>query len=301
MRVWEIVDENLMQEPALEVSRLPTFYPSSSACADQTDSSKKIGACLRANYYRCAGYDKSDPDSLWSQYVFAGGIMWEKFILDKLKASGVLIGSNVKFVDVARYISGEVDGVVIDPDTGKKVIIEVKTFYGYEAKKNLVGNRTVKPKPKDPHLLQAFFYLGHFSGQVDESVLMYFARDDHTRQEFSVTIHEEGGLRYPKIITTWQGSEYSYVDKRITLEGIYEAFDALMEALKSGELPLPDYDHIYPDNVVERMWEAGEIAKTRYAKWQSNKTKNPIGYFMCQSYCSYRTMCKMQKEEDGHD
>lgn len=305
-KVWGIIDENLMETPPLKVERLPTFYPSSSACVDQTDNTKTVGACLRANYYRCAGYEKSNPDSLWSQYVFAGGIMWEKWILDKLKAAGVLLGSNVKFVDVDRYISGEVDGVILDPETGKKVILEMKTFYGYEAKKNLCGNRTVKPKPKDPHLLQSFLYLGHFSDQIEDVVIMYFARDDHTTTEFHVTVHEEDGKRYPKIETTWNNEPYSYIDKRISLEGIYERFDDLMETLKTSTLPPPDLMHIYPDAIVEEKWAAKEIAKTRYENWSRNKTKYPIGDFMCGTggdagYCSYRSMCAVQKLEDGHD
>lgn len=299
MPIWDLIDEHLMKPAPIQTSRLPTFYPSSSACISDEDNSSPIGACLRMNYYRCAGYEKSDPDSLWSQYVFAGGIIWEKWILDQIKQTGHLLGSNIKFVDVDRYISGELDGLVRDPETGKKTIIEIKTFFGYEAKKNLCGNRTVTPKPKDPHLLQSFFYLGHFRDQIDDVRIMYFARDDHTRAEFHVTRYEENGKTYPKIITKHQGAEYSYVDKRITLEGIYSRFDDLMDALRNAELPPGDYMHEYPDDVVEAKKATGEIAKTKYENWSRNKEKYPIGYFMCQSYCSYRTMCKAQKVEDG--
>lgn len=198
-------------------------------------------------------------------------------------------------------ISGEIDALVWDAEAQKKVIIECKTFFGYEGKKNLVGNRTVKPKPKDAHLLQTCIYLHHFIEEVDEAILMYFARDDHTRAEFSISRHEENGKIYPKITTVWQREEYSYVDYRITFDGIYERYAELMLYLKNADLPEPDFMHIYPDDVVEEMQARGEIAKTKYEKWQRNKTLYPIGYFMCQNYCSYRTMCKAQKEEDGHD
>jgi hypothetical protein len=129
---------------------------------------------------------------------------------------------------------------------------------------------------------------------------MYFARDDHTRQEFHIERHEENGKTYPKITTKHLGDTYTNVDKRITLEGIYQRYEDLMDALKAAELPDADYMHVYPDNLVEQMFKAGEVAKTKYEKWKTNKDKYPIGYFMCQSYCSYRTMCKAQKEEDGH-
>ena len=304
MKVWKIVDEYLMRPPPLKTSRLPTFYPSAAACISDEDGVTPIGACLRANYYRCAGYEKSDQDSVWSQYVFGGGNIWESWFQDKLKGAGVLLASNMKFVDVERYISGEIDALIWDEETGRKIIIEMKTFFGYEAKKNLVGNRNVKPKPKDPHLLQACIYLNHFKDEVDEAVLMYFARDDHTRAEFSISRHHENGKTYPKITTVHLGSEYVYVDKRITLEGIYSRYEDLMKASRDAKLPKPDYMHIYPEEKVIAMHGRGEIAKTRFENWSRNKDKYPIGHFMCgtgdgSGYCSYRTMCHAQKKEDG--
>lgn len=134
---------------------------------------------------------------------------------------------------------------------------------------------------------------------------MYFARDDHSRFEFSITRHEENGKTYPKISSDYQGGNHTYIDRRVTLEGIYERYDALMQALKNAELPPPDYMHRYPDELITAMRERGEIAKTKFENWTRNKEKYPIGYFMCgtgdgSGYCSYRTMCHAQKQEDGH-
>ena len=48
---------------------------------------------------------------------------------------------------------------------------------------------------------------------------------------------------------------------------------------------------------IEAMFAAGDLSKTAYEKWQ--KGLETPGYFMCKNYCSYRTMCRAQKEIDG--
>ena len=247
MNVWKLIDDHLMEKPLLKVERLPTFYPSAASCRSEDNETDIIGACLRANYYRCAGYEKSDEDNLWSQYVFAGGNLWERWVSDKLKEIGVHKASNLKFANIEKYISGEVDIVVEEPETGDPVILEMKTFFGYEGKKRICGNTKIKPKPKDPHLLQAFLYLSQFKDQVKKVVLMYFARDDHSRQQFVLTAYKEGDKTYPRVETNYRGELYSYVDKRITMEGIYHRYDELMDTLKKQELPAADFEHEYKD------------------------------------------------------
>lgn len=300
MKIWKILDEYLMRPPALKTNRLPTFYPSAASTIDEI-SGEPIGACLRSNYYRCAGFSKSDPDSVWSQYVFGGGNLWEAWFADKMKGAGILLASGLKFQDLERYISGELDMVALDPETGKKVILECKTAWGYEAKKRLAGNRSVYPRPKDPNLLQSFLYLDQFKDEVDEVILFYFFRDDHTRVEFSITREVIGGKTYPRIETTWNGEPFVRIDKRVSMEGIYDRYKDLMDALKAAKLPPPDYEHIYSEERVEQLWEAGEIAKTKYGKWQTNPKKYPIGHFMCgqkngTGYCSYRSLCAIDNE-----
>jgi hypothetical protein len=301
MNVWKKIDDYLMQAPALSTQRLPTFYPSAASCIPDNNEGTTVGACLRANYYRCAGYSKSDADSLWSQYVFAGGNIWEDWITEQCKKAGIWRGNSLKFQDLKRYISGEVDILVEDDKTGEIIIVEVKTFFGYEGKKKICGNTTVKPSPKDPHILQAFLYLGQFADQgIEKVALLYFARDDHSRQQFTITKHVENGKTYPRIVTDYRGAQHDYVDYRITLEGIYGRYDELMEVLKKGELPDPDFEHEYSAETIEVMWEEKKIGKTAYEKWKRKSETNPIGYFMCRSYCSYRTMCAEQKKTDGH-
>lgn len=303
--VWQVIDDHLIRKPPLKTERFPTFYPSSASCVSEIDK-QSIGSCIRESFYRCAGYEKSDKDSVYSQYIFASGNIWEQWVINQFKESGLYLGSNIKFVDVDKYISGEVDIVIKNPeDLAEKIILEHKTFYGYDAKTEIMGNTYTPPRPKDNNLLQAFLYLGHFAGQISKVMLLYMARDDNARNQFMIEVHEENGKRYPKITTIWQKGTnddkiYSYIDKRITLEGIYGRYEELMEHLKNSTIPDGDFRHTYTDVEIKARFESGEVSKTAYEKWTKTKDNESMGHYMCRRYCGYRTMCKAQKDQDKH-
>lgn len=302
--LWNQVDEHLLKKAPLTADRLPTFYPSAASTIDEV-SGEVIGACLREQYYRCMGYERSDKPTAYSQYIFAAGKIWEQWIIEQFKMMGQYLGSNIKFVDTNRYISGEVDLVVKDPENeAKKLILEIKTWYGYEATKQICGTAYEHPTPKDSNVLQAFIYLDQFMGQVDKSVLMYLSRENQSRNQFEIEMVEIDGKHYPKISTFWDKATnaekiFSYVDKRISIEGIYARYAELMEALKSGIMPKGDFRHSYTKEEIEQRFKDGLISKTAYEKWQKDKNALALGYWKCKSYCDYRTTCKAQKDEDG--
>lgn len=306
VKLWDLIDAHLTKKPALKTERLPTFYPSSASTIDKL-TGKPIGACLRAQWYRCMGYEVSNPDTPYSQYIFAAGNIWEKWVTDQFKQMGLYLGNNIKWADSDRYISGEIDLLIKDPEDldGKPVIWENKTFYSYYAEKELCGNSTQPPKPKDSNLLQAFIYLDQFLGQVNKAILGYLSRENGSRNEFIIEmIKLDDGEHHPKITTFWIKSDqpdktYSYIDRRISIEGIYSRYELLMQHLQEGKLPMADYRHFYTDKEVEARFESGDIAKTTYAKWQKDKDPYPIRDFQCR-YCSYQNMCQAQKEKDGH-
>lgn len=301
--LWQEVDNHLLKEHVLKVDRLPTFYPSAASCVSETDG-EIIGSCIRENYYRCAGYEPSDKDTAYSQYIFAAGKVWENWIIEQFKQMGLFLGNNIKFVDLERYISGEIDLVLKDPaDPSKKLIVEIKTWYGYDATKDILGTAYQHPRPKDSNLLQAFIYLGQFIGQIEKDILLYLSRENQSRNQFQVEMIEKDGKHYPKITTFWQKSNtsdktFSYIDWRISLEAIYSRYDQLMNYLKNGILPKGDFRHSYTPDEIEQRHKDGLISKTAYEKWQKDKDAFALGHWKCRQYCSFRTMCLRQKQED---
>ncbi len=301
MDVFKALDDFLMRPPALTSQRLPTFYPSASSCSNK-ESGGAIGSCLRSQYYRCAGYSKTNPPGLFSQYIFSAGNLWEDKLIEYFKEMGIWRANSVKFQDIERYISGEVDIVIYDPDIDKNVIVECKTYSSanYKAKKEICGNKSTKPKPKDQNLLQSFLYLGYFEEQgVDRTYLIYFDRacgGPENNKQFCIMVHEENGEKYPKIsCTDADGSYYEYIDRRITLSGIYERYQSLMDHLKESKIPEPDYRIALSPDEVKKDFEEGLIAKTTFAKWERDNSI-PIRDWSC-TYCDYRDLCQAQQSE----
>ena len=175
----------------------------------------------------------------------------------------------------------------------------------YNAKKEICGARNQLPAPKLQNLLQAFIYNNYMADQIDCVYLTYLDRScggPENNKTFKITIAEDTDGRHKPLISSYDinGLPFNYIEKRISIEGIYERYDSLMSHLQNGVLPDGDFEHVFSEEKVRLLWEEGEIAKTKYEKWQSNPNLNPIGNWEC-SYCPYNRVCKAQKDIDGHN
>lgn len=312
MYLNDLLNAHLMSGSHLKTERFPAFYPSSASCINNVTNSEVLGSCLRQQYFRFKGYKESNPSGLYSQWIFAAGNLWEDYLIEQLKQMGLWLANSVKFANNDLFVSGEIDILIKGPnynaenDTGKW-IIENKTYAGsnYSAKKDICGSRDQKPKPKDQNLIQSFIYLCTFGEQVDLVVLNYIDRScsgPENNKEFHISLYEEKGEFFPKIRTTdFFGSEYVYIDRRISYGGIKERFESLIEYLKKDELPPPEFQHTYTDEQVQERYKLGLIAKTKYEDYCKSPDKKPIGDYQCSNiYCNYSDLCKVHKGKDGH-
>jgi hypothetical protein len=202
---------------------------------------------------------------------------------------GILVANNIKFHEPKRNISGELDIVLREPD-GTLFLGEIKSFYNYNATKEICGNKTVVGKPKTSQLLQILIYvdLCQELNILQYGKLVYYARDSAARKEFDITIKlDNKGSKRPVV----DGK----MDYRFTLEDIYSRYALLDEYLATKTLPERDYDAIYDKEMIEKLYELGEIGETNYTKWSKKPSTNPIGHWMCNpTYCPYRSICDKQ-------
>lgn len=311
MKFFKQIEDNMLAPPALKGSRLKTLYPSSASCRDIDNPTKVHGGCLRATWYRLAGYSESDPSGAYSQYIFAAGKMWEEWIIEQCKLGGFFLMNNLKFSIPEYYLSGEIDIAIKDPDTGEVIIVESKTYSSanYQAKAEYGGIGGRVPMPKHQNVMQAALYLHYFSapdkGGIKRVLLTYFDRacgGPENNREFWITLRPEGDKTYIHIDTEdVKGVAHSYDMPGITLEGVFQRYEEQINSARDykDEPPPPDYEHVYSKEKVIRLWNEGEIAKTKYEKWVKKPEANPIGDWQC-AYCNYRTLCKQQKEEQGY-
>lgn len=272
-----------MTRRRLAVPRSRSLYPSESSVSYKDDQGvdRVLGACLRAVYWRITGTGERRAESKPSQeWIFELGKSVERVLIEQWKQMGIWVDSNVKFYDALHDISGEVDAVLED-DRGK-YLVEVKSFYGHYATKEICGNTFRRGAPKDEHLMQVMIYLDFFSRAkiCDRAKIVYYARDSSKRAEFNVRLAARDGYTYAEVD--------GVVDKRFTLEGIHERYAQLRTAVETSQVPDRDYVLEYDDATVERMARAGEISKTALEAHRSGKKR--AGDWRC-GYCPYVYAC----------
>lgn len=262
----------------------PSFYPSEASVSwvDHHGIPRVSGCCLRKAYYRITDGIRATPPDAYSEWVFALGKAVEQILVDQWKAMGILVANNVKFYDEKRNISGEIDVIIKDPNTGDIIPVEVKSFASYQATKEIMGNKSQQGRPKTSQMLQTLVYLDLLKDQVPYAKMIYYARDSGQRRQFDIAIVEDGGVHRPTID--------GVVDYRFTIEDMFDRYKQLTHYVENRIVPPNDYELIWDDAKVEQRKLIGEVSKSAYENWKRNKVKNPIGCWNCK-WCQYPEVC----------
>jgi len=308
MEIFPLIEKAMASSrPNVGIVRGRSYYPSAAMSVDLTDTSKRIGACVRAEFYRVKRFSETNPTSAYSHYILNYGKMLEGFMIEQLKIAGVYASSNDKFVFPNHpLISGEVDIIVKEPD-GSYAVIEAKSFSSgnYQGLKSLAGaaGRGVKfpyvrPEPKVQNLMQSHIYLHALSG-ISKVYLAYIDRAAGGPQnniQFTVTNHQTEEGNFPKVSVKrpWRDEPIEYVNEQFTIESIINGYEHLHEHVTTNTLPNPTYKIKMSDEEVEAGFANGDVAKTKYEMWQKNKEKYPVGEWQC-AWCRFLNQCKVDQ------
>lgn len=275
-----------LTRPKFSTTREKRFYPSEASVKyfDSFGDLTSAGGCLRASYFRLTGDFPRAPNESRTEYIFAQGKMIEQWLVDKWKEMGIWVDNNVKFINDEFNISGELDVLLVEPNSGTLFGVEVKTFYGYMAEKEILGNKSQKGFPKMNQLLQTLVYLYTFRDRIKYFRMAYFARDSVKRKTFLIELHEEEGIFYPKVD--------GVVLKSFTVNGIMERYKLLKQYVDTKQVPPNDYELQYPPEKVESAFKKGKVSKTKYDKWKKGKLGKfeYVGDWEC-NYCPYKNIC----------
>lgn len=179
-------------------------------------------------------------------------------------------------------ISGELDRLSQDPDS-RIVVVEIKTFYGYDARKEIMGAKEIAGRPKYQHLLQTFVYLymlQQSNVDVKYAVIHYIDRTDFEQQVFIVEMVMQDGDAYPVI--------NGRMDRNVRLSSIIARYTQLGLAVKNRQLPPRDCDIIYSDKKILELADQGIISKNKLKKYTSGEAIP--GDYQC-SYCNHKNLC----------
>lgn len=327
MADWSFITHitNYLSKPRLGEQKAPTLWPSS-ATAIKDDN--VLGKCRRQAFFRYAydnylfssDYDnlkplykkiKADklPTSNYSYWIFKQGDLYEQYCIDLAKEAGVFIAEQVSVYVPGYNVSGKIDLVVINPETAKYHIVEVKSIYGFNSN-SILGTDAQQRKghmgePRESHLMQLGIYqwwYGNSNDSFDHALLVYGSRDTGRYGEFKVTVevNPDDDLEYIYYEACAPISTPK-VNSGISIKSIMDNYQSTIDALNSFEIPSRDYDLLYSQDRIQQMYEAGELGKVDTAQHEKrlkqieegkSKLVKPVtkGDWQCR-LCEYRNIC----------
>lgn len=286
MNLIQLTDDH-MTRSGLRFPRGQYMYPSEASIKfiDQHGIQRTEGGCHREIYYKNYLSGVGAKSTPYQEWIFALGKAVEQILVEQYKQMGILVANNMKFQDVEKHLSGEIDVVVRDPETNELIVAEIKSFFSYNATRDICGNTRVKGSPKVSQLLQTLIYvdMGMKYNLFSKGKMVYYARDSGSRNEFNIELAKDGKATRPVID--------GVIDYRFTMEDIYERYNILWEHLQNKTLPPRDYEFCYSPQKIEQLNTIGDIGKTAYIDYKKSPTKCPIGDWKCR-YCAFPMQCK---------
>ena len=257
------------------------FHPSSASCPvkNEYDEEITVGKCMRASYWSSKSVKQSNPMNARGKRITSVGKMVERWEVDRYKEMGIWRGNNVRFYDVNNLISGEVDAFVFDKGVNGIIGVEIKTGYGYQFQKEVIGRPDRKGKPKLDHLMQVMIYMNFFRN-ISLFKMVYIDRGNAARAEFNITIDKtSGGAKV-------DGKKFA---NELTIPAIIHRYEKLGEYLKDGVIPPRDYQLQYSDDKLQFLYDSNRLNKGAKKEFEKNKTLE-MGDWRC-SYCEYKDYC----------
>jgi hypothetical protein len=298
--VFSIVDleDHYISNPLhLSINR-PGLYPSEASVVYMEDGFRIVqGKCLRAAWYRNTGVPESSGPKPGLMMKANLGKWDEIGVVNRWKEMGIWLGNNIKFYQSKFVLSGELDAVIKDPATDKKIGVEVKTFYNFAANKEICGAKRdqIPGIPKDSHFMQALVYWWEYQNILDEYRLYYLERGDGHRVEFRVGFDTAADGTHPVWWEQIPGNYWNFykegkVVQPFTIEDIHARYTELIAHIRNKTLPAKDFERAWSDERIEWAYSKGYVGKTKYEDWKKNPGKNPIASWHC-SYCGHSDQC----------
>lgn len=329
---WSFINHitNYLDRRILDEQKHPTLWPSEATSIITNDYGEQevVGKCRRANYFRYLmdlysfddeAYSKdkelikslhknSIPADTYVKWIWKQGEIYEEYCVDLAKQAGVFIATQVAVYIPKLNVSGKIDLVVINPETHKYHIIEVKSVYGFNANSVMGTSSNHKKgelgKPKESHLMQIGLYqwwYGNVHEEFAEALLIYGSRDTGRYAEYKVTVEKaEDGLDY----IFYQGNNPVITEKinsGITMQSICTQYKLIKDCVESGVIPSRDYELAYSDEKIHLLYQRNELNKTESAQYEKRlaqiaegkeKLNKQVerGDWQC-DYCQYKNIC----------
>lgn len=331
---WSFIEHltDYISRPRLGNQKAPTLWPSEASILvkNEYDEEKNLGKCRRAIFFRYLFdnymfYEKykhyeslveeiqnnsTSPDP-YIRWIWIQGNLYEDYLLNTAKESGVYIADQTQVYIPSHNVSGKIDIVTINPETNKLSIVEAKSVYGFNAN-SVLGTPSQRREgrlgvPKDSYLMQLGMYQYWYANkreEFEEALLVCGARDTGRFAEYKVKVCPdpdlEDDMNYIFYAPHYPNSG-SYINSGIAIEKILEQYKYIQTCLDSGIIPKRDFDILYSDEKIETYYQRGLLNKSETSRYEKRKqqieqNKTRInkqiekGDWQC-NYCQYKNIC----------
>lgn len=285
--------------------RPPSLWPSEASASLKNDYDEPyvVGACRRSTFFRYTVanyyfypdttiYDElaseiitlETPPDRYQKWVWEAGKLYEDFVVEMSKQSGVYVDSQIQIVVPNYNLVGKLDLIVRNPITEKLVAEEIKSVYGHGGNEVLgtpsMRNKNMMGNPRESNLMQIALYDWHLRSRLgdmlESSHLFYGARDTGRDAEYSVTTYLENEVTKIK----YQGvapNITSPVVSKITIDNILSNYNYVRSHFEQQIIPPRDYELVFSEEHIHKLYQRDELTKTdveQYEKIQARLTEN---------------------------
>jgi hypothetical protein len=261
------------------------------------------------------------PPDRYMLWIWRQGELYEDFLVEQSKISGVFACGQVPLYIKDHNISGKEDIETINPVTHKFSIVEAKSVYGFGG--NVVlGTPAARRKgfmgvPREGNLMQIGIYhwwKASADSSYEESRLVYGSRDTGRYAEYLVKtepeVTEDGETR----TYIWHKGnapvQTPWVKSAIYIENIFEQYAGTQLAVDGGFIPPRDFKLLFDEKDLAHLSDEGGLSKTdqiQYDKVIARREENvelvaagkkekkelkqvEKGDWQCR-FCNYKTVC----------
>lgn len=254
---------------------LSHIYATDLSCHMTVDNVKQlVGKCRRQVWYQKVGVEPTNPSDVSGIKKMESGNIYEDWFINLVKEVGDYIGEQVRVFIPEHNISGRIDLVTRDPQTGMLMGWEIKSTGSYYVTKQCIKADDAFPKLE--HIMQIIPYMVKKKEHVKLWKILYIDRGSVEWKPHNIIMIDDEKLKVNNKII-----EFS-------LNEIYERADHITECIESGEAPDRDYMLEYTIERARELSNDGLLNKTNTKKLQ--KGKIDFGDWQC-AYCDYKDEC----------
>jgi len=334
-----------LRRPRVGDPKEPTQWPSEGSCTYEDEHGLQVaGSCRRRSFFRLLveeyTFDPSGvPENLhevveilennkkptedYMRFIWAQGELYEQYIIDMAKQTGVFLYTQVPIYIPGYTVSGKLDLIFVDPETGKLHIAEAKSVYG-EGGTKVMGTPAMRREgylgtPKDSNLIQAGIYEWWWASKNEaygHTRLIYGDRGTGMYAEFEVACRPGVDADGNPVTEIWylpMCRKGEWTKSPFTIDSILAAYRSNRLHIQNGTVPDRDFDEVYSKEKLALYYNTGRLTrKADREQWEAHvqreelnaqleaegkKPKVPIkipevGDFHCR-YCDFSKACPL--------